>query len=302
MYMNDINQIVFDVYKSVRDMDYSKNEKKNIVKQIAKLGRYLISGYIFSLRNVRERMNDYNVFQPTEKKYPDVKFVVYTVSTGRYDEIKEPIYTDEKIDYFIFTDQAVPAGSIWKKVAIPDWLKSGMNSLAQARYLKTHPHEFFQEYDYSMFIDGNVRISCDIMPLLYSMLAKDKIMAIHKHQVRNCVYDEAKAIYAAGKASIHELRAQVNHFRTCGFPANFGLFETNIVIRKHNVEKCVNVMNTWWEEMEKYTKRDQMSFTYALWRNGENAETVFSLGNNSRLNPYFIVSSHSSFCLKQNSR
>ena len=44
-------------------------------------------------------------------------------------------------------------------------------------------------------------------------------------------------------------------------------------------------MNTW-------TKRDQLSFTYSLWKNGKNSDYILSLGNNSRRNPFFIVDSH----------
>lgn len=290
--MNEINQIVFEVFQGVCDMDYSKNENKNIIMQLKKIGRYILSGYIFSLKSAKKGMSKPNTFQATKKIYSNLRFAVYTVSTGKYDEIKEPIYIDERIDYYVFTDQEIPERSVWEKIPIPDKLKSKMNSLSQARYIKTHPHEFFQNYDYSMFIDGNVRITCDIMPLLYSMITEDKVMAIHHHQVRDCIYDEAKAIFAAGKASIHELQTQAKHYKAEGFPAHFGLFETNIVIRKHNDEKCIGIMDVWWNQIEKFTKRDQMSFTYSLWKNGETADAVFSLGNNSRLNPYFIVSSH----------
>ena len=117
-------------------------------------------------------------------------------------------------------------------------------------------------------------------------------MAIHRHQVRDCVYDEARAIKAVNKAPKKLIDQQTAQYKTEGFPAHFGLFETNIVIRKQNAPKCIAVMETWWNEIHKWTKRDQVSFTYALWKNGLKAEDVLSLGNNSRRNPYFIVDSH----------
>lgn len=290
--MNDINKIVFDVYRGVLDMDYSKNEKKDIFKMISKLYRYIITGYIWDVKKIRKEMCRLNEFTPTQKCYEDVRFAIYTVSTGKYDAIKEPIYIDENIDYYVFTEQELSEQSIWKKKEIPADLREKMTSLELARYIKTHPHEFFVDYDYSMFIDGNVRITCDVKPLLYSMIENNKCIAIHRHQVRDCIYDEAKAIYAAGKASYVSIKNQINTYKHCGFPEHYGLFETNIVIRKQNDEDCVNVMNDWWSEMESHTKRDQLSFTYALWKNKRDSEFVFSLGNNSRRNPYFIVDSH----------
>lgn len=289
--MNEINNIVFDVYKGVLEMDYTKNIRNNTWDKFKKLVRYILSGYIFKYKSARKEMEKLNVFQPTNDIYNNVKLVIYTVSTGKYDNIKEPIYIDDNIDYYIFTEQNISDNSVWKKKEIPEFIKK-MPALDQARYIKTHPHEFFTEYDYSMFIDGNIRITCDIKPLFYTLIASKKIMAIHKHQVRNCIYDEAKAIYAAGKANKKNLKEQMSQYKKDGFPPDFGLFETNIVIREHNSLECKKIMNDWWKEMDKWTKRDQLSFTYSLWKNGKLAEDVLSLGNNSRRNPYFIVDSH----------
>lgn len=289
--MNEINDIVFEVYKGVLEMDYSKNIHNSIGKKIKKLGRYISSGYIFQYKNARAEMSKLNEFKATKKIYNNIKIAIYTVSTGKYDDVKEPIYIDKNIDYFVFTEQNVRENSIWKKKCMPEKIKD-LPSLDQARYIKTHPHEFFQGYDYSMFIDGNIRITCDVKPLFYTMIDSNKVIAIHKHQVRNCIYDEAKAIYAAGKASKNMLKAQMKKYKKDGFPTNYGLFETNILIRKHNDIECKNIMNDWWNEMNTWTKRDQLSFTYSLWKNNKKADYILSLGNNSRRNPFFIVDAH----------
>lgn len=291
--MNEINRIVFEVYNGVIEMDYTKNEKKNLKKTLLKGIRYLLSGYLFSLANVRKKLKEPNIFNTIDDVFPETKIVVYTVNTGKYDKIKEPIFVDKNIDYYVFTEQEIPVDSTWKKFDIPKTLRKGRSSLEQARYVKSHPHEFFKQYNYSIFIDGNIRITCDIKPLVYSMIASGKKMAIHKHQVRNCIYQEAKAIYAAGKASYRDIHEQMETYRRIGFPKEFGLFETNVIIREHNDKDCISIMNTWWREMVKHTKRDQLSFTYSLWANGKEARYVLSLGNNSRRNPYFIVDSHS---------
>lgn len=289
--MNEINRIVFEVYKGVLEMDYTKNIHINKIDKIKKFFRYIESGYIFQYKKAREEISKLNEFQATNNVYDNIKIAIYTVSTGKYDDLKEPIYVDKNIDYFVFCEQDVKPDSVWKKIKIPDHLKQ-MPSLNQARYIKTHPHEFFKEYDYSMFIDGNIRITCDVKPLFYTMIESNKLMAIHKHQVRNCIYEEAKAIYAAGKSTKKDLFLQMNKYKKDGFPKKMGLFETNVVIRKHNDEVCRKIMDDWWNEISLWTKRDQLSFTYSLWKNNKTAEDVLSLGNNSRRNPYFIVDSH----------
>lgn len=289
---NNVNQIVFEVFKSVHNMNYSKNDRSNIIKKLRKAYRYFVSGYIFRLKNARRSMLEFNRFEATNKVYSNLKICVYTVNTGKYDIVSTPIYVDENIDYFIITDNEVSTEQdVWKKIDVPQDIKQ-YSALEQARYIKTHPHRFFSEYDYSIFIDGNIKITCDIRPLVYSMIEAKKIMAIHRHQARDCVYDEAKAIYAVGKAKRHDLNKQLEHYKKEAFPRHFGLFETNVIIRQHNHADCIAVMDTWWQEIKDYTKRDQMSFTYALWKNNKTAMDVLSLGNNSRLNPYFIVDAH----------
>lgn len=289
--MNNVNDIVFQVYKGVLNMNYSKNNRLDFWSKLKKMFRYVISGYIFDLNKNRKGFLRINEFTPTKQQYTDYKLVIYTVSTGQYDNIKNPIYIDDNIDYFIFTDQELDNNSIWKRKPILENLK-GKSPLEIARYVKINPHLFFNEYDYSMFIDGNVCITCDVRPLFYTLIEQKKTIAIHRHQNRDCIYDEAKAIYAAGKASMNSMSKQLSFYKKEGFPKHFGLFETNIVIRNHNDEKCKAVMNTWSAQITKWTKRDQLSFTYALWKNNMTADSVLSLGNNSRRNPYFIVDSH----------
>lgn len=52
-------------------------------------------------------------------------------------------------------------------------------------------------------------------------------------------------------------------------------------------------MDKWWEEFCRFeTRRDQLSFMYALWKKGYTKDFIMSLGNNSRRNPYFIVGGH----------
>ena len=44
------------------------------------------------------------------------------------------------------------------------------------------------------------------------------------------------------------------------FPDNNGLIEGCLIIRKHNEKEVINQMENWFEEIEKYSHRDQLSF------------------------------------------
>ena len=291
--MNDINKIVMDIFEENQKPDYKSDI--SFIKKIKKMLRFMISGYIFRYKKDSSKAKRLNVFNSTNNVYKNEKICIYTVCIGKYDSIKNPIYYDENIDYYIFTDQEISNDLIWKKINIKNIQKiSGLSLVEKTRYVKMHPEEFFSDYSYSVYIDSNVRVACDIKPLVYSLIDSGKFMGLYEHPSRNCVYQEAKAIYAVGKSKLKYIRPQIKQYKSEGFPKKFGLFENNIIIRRHNDYKCIEIMNAWWNELLKYkSKRDQLCLVYCLWKHNFSFSDVFSLGNNSRKNPYFIVKAHS---------
>ena len=71
--------------------------------QLWKHLRYPLYGY-GSFRSTAHQAAEFNVFTPTEKIFPEAKIAVYTVITGSYDNIKQPIYADDTLDYYLITD------------------------------------------------------------------------------------------------------------------------------------------------------------------------------------------------------
>lgn len=262
-----------------------------MVNSLNQLWKYLISGYLIERRKILKKVQIPNVFVPNYQKTPQCKIAVYTINNG-YDYIHEPEYIDNSFDYYIFTDLELDKKSIWKRKSIQDLNISDMTPLMQARYIKTHPHIFFPEYDYTIYIDGNICILSDIRPLVYTMIAENKKMAVHRHQSRDCIYREAKVVYAKEFADENDIRRQMEKYREDKFPKHYGLFETNVLIRKHNDPDCIEIMEDWWRQIQQYTKRDQLSFTYVLWKHGYSCSQVLSLGNNSRNSSYFRVEPH----------
>lgn len=258
-----------------------------------KIIRHILSGYIFERNSILKSLKRPNGFVPTKSVYPIGKVAVYTVNTGGYDGLREPLVIDPMFDYYAFTGADIPARSVWKKIDLGPEIQE-MSSLEQARYVKTHPHLYFNDYDISIFIDGNIQIVKDIKPLIYTMIESHKVVAIHRHNIRDCAYHEARIIWAQGRAKLRDIWKQMYTYKKECFPKHYGLFETNVIIRKHNDALCKDIMESWWEEIDKFTKRDQLSFTYSLWKNGQDCDIVMSLGDCSRNNPYFSVVNHAS--------
>ncbi len=193
------------------------------------------------------------------------QFVIYTVQTGGYDNVNQPLVVDNRFDYVLFTDEANFSNlGIWQVRSIPFVNK---DKTRLSRYPKMHPHELFPEYKASLYIDANVQI---IGQRIYDRVAELAEQSIDwagiKHPYRDCLYDEAFVIYG--------LDSEQNIFRWCrrlrqeNYPRHRGMFENNVIFRAHNeITKRAN--DLWWNLYEQYTRRDQLTLMYVLWKTPE---------------------------------
>ena len=303
-----LNDVVCEVYTDIFRQIDMVNRKPNILIRILrrlereyrawdKKRRWIHAGGSpepFKAMSVYEL--GMNIFVPTSKIFPDAKIAVYSVITGGYDNYKPPIYFDDTIDYYLVTDADIDMrqyGPNFFALPLPEKIK-GLPGSKKNRYLKLHPEEVLsgKNYDYSVYIDGSLRITCDIKPLVYSLIDSGKSIAVHRHCIRDCIYEEAQGLHFAGRAELHALLEQINAYKSEGMPAHFGLLENTVLIRKCNDPELQRIMHEWWLQIERYTHRDQLSLPYVLWKNGYNLDYAFSLGNNVWRNPYFLYSPH----------
>ncbi len=88
------------------------------------------------------------------------KYVIYTVITGGFDELKQPAVIDGRFDYVCFTDN--DNGNIRKddgvwQVRFFDFQTA--NPRLKSRYPKVFPDKLLPGYDASLYIDGNIQIT-----------------------------------------------------------------------------------------------------------------------------------------------
>ena len=220
--------------------------------------------------------------------FPDAKVVVYTCIWGKYDHILEPYFVSPNIEYRIITDQQIPETSVWKKQPIPSNIDlTNKSSIEINRLFKMKPHLIFPDFDYSVYIDGNIRIVTDLMPLISDL--GECVFGVHKYQV-DCIYNMKNAIIAGKRAKRKDVNAQIRKYKKEGFPKHFGAYECNVLVRRHNDSYCVKMMNDWWDEFTSTSsKRDQLSLPYIIWKNNYSKEMICLLGNEVRMNPRFQV-------------
>lgn len=225
------------------------------------------SGF-FSYRNRADSIMIGNMLNLSTKKTEINKKVIYTCITGDYDDLKDPQYISEGFDYVCFTDNLELKSNIWEIRPLPIECEE-LSQVKKQRYVKINPHLLLNEYDISIWTDGCVSLIGDLNELVNSVIEDDISVYVPKHPIRNCIYKEAKAVVEIKKDTSDIVKSQIERYKQEGFPSEYGLLQSNILIRKHNEKDCIRLMEAWFDELKCNSHRDQLSFNYVLWKNSD---------------------------------
>ena len=218
------------------------------------------------------------------------KRIIYTSVFGGYDEVVEQ--SSNGWDWKCFSEDT----------HTPIYEDNNRN----AKRFKVLPHRYLKDYEYSVFIDGNMSVRGDLNELVDKYLV-DSNVAFFSHSNnnldgRNCAYDEARTIFELGDKNMKAtpdrgilnykdnpfvIEKQMNRYIDEGFPKNNGLITGMVILRRHNEADCIQTMEDWWTEIKYNSKRDQLSFNYCAWKN--NLKFNYMKGD-SRNNQYFYRS------------
>jgi len=217
------------------------------------------------------------------------RYVVYTCILGPYNGLlPQPQFPD--VDYICFTDQKFKSRH-WKIIQIP----SSTDPARESRRAKILPHLFLEDYEYSIFIDGNFLVLQNPIPLIQKALSEHSMAHFDHHKstdARNCIYQEFEAIQTLYdqtgrlKDDLEVMEKQIQGFRKAGFPENHGLLKGGVLIRRHKDPQVIQVMNQWWDIVQQSSRRDQLSFNYVAWKN--NFKSLYLRGD-IRNNAYFYM-------------
>lgn len=191
------------------------------------------------------------------------KLVIYTVITGEYDYLKDPEYISNNCDYICFTNNPSLRSNVWQ-IRLENNL-GNLNATKWQRRHKVMTHEYLPEYEWSIYIDGNVRIIGDMIQYLKTESKGSPVLCL-KHPYRNNAFEEAEECINLNKDLDVTIRAQMETYRKEGYMGENGLVASGILARKHMDPTVIHLMKIWWHEIETKSKRDQLSFNYACWK------------------------------------
>lgn len=188
---------------------------------------------------------------------------IFTVLTGGYEELNKAPKL-KGWDSILLTDTMPVDCKGWKVVLV----MPSKDPILLSRELKIISHRYL-DYDLVCYLDANMLIR----------LPPPTVTTYFSHPVRHTIREEAERVIELGKADPAKVRKQLAAYQT--FPDNLGLFQMGFFVRMHSPE-LNRLHEEWFKQVKKHTRRDQLSFPYALWKTGTQVNT-------SRNSKYYVI-------------
>lgn len=233
--------------------------------------------YLDNKNNYKSKFDEKNIQNYLEyKNNRNAKGVVYTCITNDYDdiyEIKTYKYINKDWDYVCFTDnqEHIKKGQIgiWQ---IRPLAYCESDNTRNNRWHKIHPHILFPEYEKSIYIDANINI---LSNKLFNIInQKNTNIVLPEHFNTSCIYQELNWALDSGIDNYNIVFKQYELIKNSNMPKNYGFTENNLIYRKHSEREIIDLMDEWWYMVSNYSKRDQLSFVYLLWKRQIDIEDI----------------------------
>ena len=193
-----------------------------------------------------------------------MSLIVYTAITADYDVLSDPPEETRAGAKFIAFMETPSASQCWE---IRPLELNHNDPKRRSIFYKMLPHRVFPDAQFSLWIDGSVDL---IMPFSVTNLLdylRDADLATFEHSSRYCIYQEAVECIRRRHDDPRRIYQQVRRYTQLGYPANMGLVEGGILLRRHS-RQIEEFNEAWWEEFQSGSNRDQLSFNYVAHKLG----------------------------------
>lgn len=197
---------------------------------------------------------------------------VYTALLGGYEELLEqPVAKESTVPFICLTDDPDLTSETWQVVQVTPTF--AMDTIRSARRLKILGDPALAEYDETLWIDNTVLLEELPESLLAGWLG-DHDLAAPLHSFRASVIAEAEAVIDDGRDDTsvvyEQLLAYLRHHPEVMQRMPFW---TAILARRRS-PAVDEAMQTWWEHVLRFSRRDQISFPVAVRDLAINAVTL----------------------------
>lgn len=209
-----------------------------------------------------------------------MKVICYTVLVGDYDTLHSPKYVSKEWDYVCFTNQPVQS-NVWQIRPLQNIVTGDV--IRTCRWHKMHPHLLFPDHDLSIYTDANIQITGPhLESFAEQFIANNTLIALPPHPERSCVYDEIDECMLTLRDCTLRIHNMEQLLKAEDFPKKAGLFENNVIIRRHKHPDILALDEEWWDFITTYSRRDQLSLTYLLRKHDIAAAHLIPVGETIR--------------------
>lgn len=199
--------------------------------------------------------------------------VIYTALVGDYDLLPQPEVVRSDYDYVCFSNEfAEGQCGVWQIRRIDYYNQEGVRI---CRYVKMHPHLLLPEYEYSVWLDCNQRLTEEHYRRADQLIESGAVCAMVIHPERDCVYQEAYALSGYLTGDPEKVYQQTLFLLSHGFPERMGLYVTCCMLLQHQNIQIKDFLDRWWRQCEQFSCRDQMGVMYALTEAGVKPSVFF---------------------------
>ena len=221
--------------------------------------------------------------------------VIYSACFGSIDDINNFLTSNEWVtefaDLVLFTDSDVLVDSKINVIKI----STALNSFRMtAKSFKVLPHRLFPKYSSSLWIDTNMTINQSSIEEIKEL--DGHLMTTFSHNKRDYVYQEAIECVTKGKDTLMKMIVLMMYFYKENYYKQTSLRQCRWLLRKHNDQNIILLMESWWALIRKYSIRDQLSLPFCIWKGNVKVKMV----NHDQASSYFSVNEHLTLLSKGN--
>lgn len=196
-----------------------------------------------------------------------MRICVYTVLLGGYDALlDQPIGAQSEADFICFTDDSELTSQSWRTVSVEPFLPQDLHR--SSRVYKILGHPMLEDYDVTICIDASVLLRARPEEIVAELLAADVDMAMAEHSFRDSVLDEFDEVVRLNYDDRARVYEQLTDYAIHQPEALTAKPLWGGLLVRRQTPSVAAAMRMWFDQVLRYSRRDQLSLPYALQRSG----------------------------------
>lgn len=198
-----------------------------------------------------------------KKRYQNEKKLLYTVMTSGYDMLNEIPGPVSNWDFVCYTDNPELKSDTWQIRVLKN--EMNLDPVRLSRQVKINNHLVDSGYDISVYIDANFKIRGDLDSFVSHILPPGERFVMLLHPFHSSLREELELCISVGKDDEGLLRSQYRHYvEENKFKDPYPHIAGGMIMRRPGSQDIRTLMETWFEQLLRWSGRDQMAFNYSL--------------------------------------